>query len=103
MDKGVGLATEKLLRISPGSAIPYKHSPEHPCVISDITPFPHPPGTLKSQGLLPSTWSSFLLVICHLKFENSLSFSHLANSAARLRSFAYLFLSHDPLNHAIDH
>ena len=103
VDGGVGLVTERLLRISPGSAIPYKHFPEHPCVISNVTPFPHPPGTLKSQGLPLSTWSSFLLVICHLKFEDSLSFSHLVNSTARLCSFAYLSLSHDPLNHAIDH
>ena len=44
-------------------------SPLHPRVISDIILFPHPQETLKSQGLLLSTWSYFLLVICHLKFE----------------------------------
>ena len=70
-------------------------------VTSDLTSFSHPLGTLKSWGLLLSTWSSFLLVICHLKFENSRSFSHFADSAACLHLFAYLFLLHDFLNHAI--
>ena len=43
-----------------------------------------------------STWSSFLLVICHLKFENSLLFSQFADFTARLVFLLSCF--HHPLH-----
>ena len=52
-----------------------------------ISPHSHTHQKLwRTQG---SFWSPFLLMLCHLRFVNSLSFSHFTNSAACLHSFAF--------------